>query len=148
MTYKSEIMMALSLIITVASSLLVAFFFIFPPPPPISTTGNDDSVTPTVVKAGETISVTRSLRSISEAPVGVVRTMVKGDCAKSCEVIDLFHGSFSLKVGEHMRVKRDHVIPLRAEPGEWRLVFWITWQDRLGRTLKTKLPELTIEVTE
>lgn len=122
----------------------VAFFY--PQHSPMEIIGGD-KVYPQTVHPGETISIFRSFNVTRLEPMGVTRRMIKGDCKKTCEIVDLVHGSFLPdKIGPTIDVKRDHTIPMNITPGHWRVMFAVTWHDWLGRTKTMELPELSVEV--
>jgi len=107
-----------------------------------------DSVVPQQVLAGGAISVYRSFRFTRDESVTVTRLMVRGDCAKSCEFLDLAQSAHLLKAGDYWNVRREHVIPLQASPGKWSLQFTWQWRDAIGRHHKLALAPLEIEVTD
>lgn len=113
--------------------------------PPIELLGGD-SVTPKVVRVRDVITVTRNFRATRNTSVYVTRTLVRGDCRKSCEIVDLPSGELALEEGDYRNARREHYIPGLLQDGTWRLVFSIKWEDWLGRAHVLKLPELEIEV--
>lgn len=122
-------------------------FWMSTPSSPIEQLGGD-TVSPERVRAGEIVTVTRNFRIIRNQAMSVSRTMILGDCEKRCEIVDLPSGHLTLAPGDYINIQREHVIPATTDPGEWRLVFSVNWQDRLGRTINERLPELTIEVVK
>lgn len=136
-------------LLTIITVLWIAAFglWMYVPLPPVINWRND-SVTPAEIKIGGTVSVSRSFTVTRDDDIMVVRAIVSGDCRKLCEIIDLPEGRFKLEPGEYNNVIRDHVIPATAGLGTWRLVFRILWNDTLGRTISTPLPELTFNVVE
>lgn len=120
------------------------WFWMYSPCPLVDLGG--DAVEPAVVKPLGKITVTRNFRVLREEPMRVSRQMIHGDCKKSCEIVDLPGSTLALDPGEYPNFKRDHLIPSYVEPGQWRLVFTIHWQDHLGRELHQKLTELTVTV--
>ena len=122
-------------------------FWLYAFPSPIELMGGD-TVTPQKVRAGERVSITRNFRVLRAEPLNVTREAIRGDCKKSCEVIDLTSSTMTLPPGEYRNVVREHTIPIHAEPGIWRLVFSVHWQGRFGRYVSESLPELTIEVIQ
>lgn len=129
----------------VSAVILLLVLALFPIGPPIVDTG-DSSVSPKKVRRFDTVTVSRNLRSYRADDVTVVRTMVRGDCNKNCEIIDLPGGRLNLQPGDYKNVSRDHIIPSTAQNGQWRLVFSLLWRDLIGRTKVEVLPELQIEV--
>lgn len=114
-------------------------------PPPVQSLGGD-AIEPATVKAGGVFTVTRSLRVHNDTALRVTRAMVKGDCAKNCEIIDLPGGALTLAEGSYVNLRREHFIPTTASAGMWRMVFTIHWQDALWRNRYLTLMELPIEV--
>jgi hypothetical protein len=125
--------------------IFIGWTIFYLPSPPVENRGGD-SVTPETVKAGGTVTVLRSYRVHREADLTVSRVMVRGDCAKECEVLDLTNSNLVLEPGDYVNVRRDHVIPLRASPGEWTLRFTWHWMDALGRPRTLALVPLRIVV--
>lgn len=105
-----------------------------------------DAVAPKVVSQGGTISVTRKFFVSRESPVTLVRTLIKGDCEKSCETVDLPSSAVALAAGERRTQARDFTLPDTVDAGEWRVVFYVKWKDRIGREHSMKAPELTFTV--
>lgn len=128
-----------------AATLLLAFAYLNELPSPYIPLGGD-SVAPAQAKMFETVAVTRNYEITRAAPMFIVRTMTRGDCRASCEIVDLSSGHLLLPVGVYRNVVRDHIIPSSAQPGQWVLRFSVQWQDRFGRTLTAALPPLQIEV--
>lgn len=133
--------------IVVVLWLAVLALLFMPEAPPIESLGGD-TVEPATVRPGDRVSVTRSFRIVRSVPMSVNRTMVRGDCKRSCDIVDLANGSLTLEAGDHLNVVRPHVIPAFVSPGQWELRFTVVWEDRLGRQRKTVLPELPITVVE
>lgn len=135
--------------IGVVSSLigvaLLAYAYMHPPPSPYVSTGGD-SLNPEKVKVLGAVAISRNFLITRREPMFVVRTMVKGDCSVTCEIIDLPGGNLTLEPGAYHNVIRDHSIPSFAQPGHWVLKFSIQWQDRFGRTLSAEMPPLAMEV--
>ena len=123
--------------------IYVAFFH--QSSPPIEYFGTD-SVTPQRVKAGEIISVTRSFRIKRSEDFTVTRALVRGDCTRSCEIVDMSTSQLTLEPNEYRNVERRHTIPRRVDPGVWELRFTFHWHDFLGRDRTLPLPPLFIEV--
>lgn len=130
---------------TAAVWVVLIGVFLYPMPAPIDFIGGD-SVGPVKVKPGGSITVSRNMSVTNAVPMQVTRTMVKGDCKKNCEILDLVHGRLLLDEGEYRNLEREHVIPLLASPGIWRLKFSVAWSDAFGRQHSKDLPELQIEV--
>lgn len=126
--------------------VMLAVYFFYPLAAPIDFIGGD-SVEPKTVKAGEVVTITRNLRFEQKMPMQVTRTMVKGDCKINCDLLDLTHGRILFDVGEY-NLRREHIIPLQASPGLWKLKFSIAWSDAFGRQQTKDLPELSIEVVK
>lgn len=135
-----KIALLLAVFLWVLSAVLVLVA-----PAPVVDLGNP-SVSPTVVKPGERIEVTRNIRILKPDSLRVVRTMVKGDCKKACDIVDLHGGALTLATGDHMNLRRYHVIPVTVSEGKWRLAFSVHWDDLIGRDRHIKLKELEIEV--
>lgn len=74
--------------------------------------------------------------------------MVKGDCKKSCDIVDLHGGALTLAPGNHMNLRRAHIIPPTVTEGKWRLAFSVHWDDMIGRDRHIKLKEIEIEVVK
>ena len=108
-------------------------WMLFPMGSPIIS-AQGDSVEPLVVHVGGTILIKRNLRVTREEPVTVIRTVVQGECAVNCEIIDLSSGNLLLAKGNYIDMKREHILPLSIGPGLWKAKFYINWQDRLGRS--------------
>lgn len=121
--------------------------FLYPRPAPIASMGGD-SVSPAKVRTGSAVIVSRNLAITQAIPMHVNRTMVKGDCRKNCEIIDLTHGRLLLDEGEYRNLEREHIIPPQASPGVWRLKFSVGWSDAFGRQKSIELPELSFEVVK
>lgn len=122
-------------------------WMVYTPSSPFVDLGGD-KVVPTKVKAGDVVTVTRNFRITREAPMAVTRTMVRGDCKASCEILDLAHGKLLLPPAEYRNVLRDQAIPTTAQPGVWQLIFTVQWEDSLGRDHNQKLAALEIEVVK
>lgn len=118
---------------------------LLPSPPPINTMGGD-SVEPSVVRAGESVIVVRNFRVLRDSPIRVTRAMVKGDCKKACEIVDLTTSHLILAPGDYHNVKREHHIPATVTPGKWVLVFTMHWDNVFGEDQKVNLPLLELEV--
>jgi hypothetical protein len=123
-----------------------AAWFYSPPPPVVGWVNS--SVEPIKAKAGDTIEVSRTFTATRDESMLVTRTMVKGDCKKACEIIDLPSSTLNLTRGDYTGIKREFIIPITASPGVWTLRFSIHWQNWVGRTLTQALPELTVEVVK
>lgn len=130
-----------------ASWSVAIAFMVYSPTAPIQFLGGD-LVSPTKARAGEAVTVTRSFRILRDDPMTVTRTMISGDCAVSCEIVDLPGGNLALSAGEYLNMARDHVIPAVAQPGMWRLVFSVNWRDHLNRERRVALPALDVEVVQ
>ena len=107
-----------------------------------------DSVAPLIVPVGGTILIKRNMRVTREEPVTVIRTVVQGECAVNCEIIDLSSGNLLLAEGDYIDMKREHILPLSLRPGLWKAKFYINWQDRLGRSHSEPLQELSFTVAK
>lgn len=105
-----------------------------------------DSVTPTRVRIGDKFVVSRSFRVTRQGAITVSRTMVRGDCNVSCEIVDLYTGALLLGDGEYRSIKREFIVPITAVPGAWSLEFAVHWDNAFGRSQTYKLPSLKIEV--
>ena len=105
------------------------------------------TVEPREVQARGKITITRSLVSSRDESAFIQRTLVRDECQGSCEIVDLAGGNLTLKIGTHLNLPRNHILPVTVEPGKWRAVFYLHWQDRLGRTHIEPLQELPITVT-
>lgn len=123
----------------------VLIWVFFPLGAPITSLPGD-LVYPETVTVGGKIHVVRNLRVIREEPVVVNRAVMRGDCRKTCEIIDLPGGNLTLKVGDYPNVLRDHILPNTVQPGDWRLVFTIQWADRVGALHVEPLTVLAIKV--
>ena len=113
--------------------------------PPIDFMDNN-SVSPATVKAGGEISVTREFIVNRVAPVVVLRTLVRGDCAVTCETVDLASSVVTLAEGERRVQTRSFTLPSSVDAGEWNVVFNVQWQDRIGRAHRLPLKELPFTV--
>ncbi len=138
---QARILIALGVLLWVAT---VAFYF-WPASPPYESFG-EDTVTPSHVKAGEAITISRNFRATRRELWTVSRTLVQGDCRKSCELIDLPSGSLMVEEGTYVDVRRTHVIPMRVTPGVWVLRFTVQWDTAFWGTQKSTLPPLTITI--
>ncbi len=121
--------------------------WLYEPSSPV-TNWRGDSVTPTVVKTGDKITVFRSFTGLISESISVTRSIVHGDCSKNCDVVELPSGNILVEPGEFLNVAKDYILPTTLHPGIWVLRFYIHWQDRFGRTLSQALPELSIEVVQ
>lgn len=115
------------------------------PPSPYQSYGVD-YVEPTKIHAGDVIGIYRTFKIIRPETVNITRAMVRGDCTKTCEILDLPSGSLTLEPGDYKDVRRDHIIPANITPGIWTLRFTVQWDSRLGIQQSMKLPLLQIEV--
>ena len=125
---------------------LVGLLFYKPASPFVDLGG--DEVAPAKVAPGGTVTVTRNFRIVRDEPMTVTRAMIFGDCKESCEILDLSTSKLSLTQGEYRKIAREHIIPMLAQPGPWRLVFVVHWQDHFGRELRQPLAELSVEVVK
>ena len=112
--------------------------------PPIEFTGND-LIEPKVVIPGSDFRVAREFNVKRSAHVMITRYLVKGDCSKNCEVVDISQGYSYLTKGHYFRW-REHRIPEHTDPGEWTLNVTMKWQDLLGFTHTQNLRPLQIKV--
>lgn len=137
---------ALTCAVVLVAALVIV---LYPPPSPVtSLEGFVDTVEPVKVHVGGIISVSRNLRSTTGEQVTVFRTIVRGDCKVSCEIVELTSSMISLAPGDYHDAKKDHVLPITADPGVWKIVFTILWKDALGRTLRYELPQLDLEIVK
>jgi len=120
---------------------------VWPTDPPIEYLSGD-SVIPQVVNVGGTITVTRRYRVLREEAVTVIRTLVRGDCSISCEVVDLPSSTVTMPVQEFRVQSRDMTLPKTVEPGSWRVVFFQQWRDRIGRVHSSPIPVLRFTVVD
>ena len=125
----------------------VAWLALYSLSPPVNN-WHDDSVSPTTARTGDEIVVARSFDAIRTDTIKVTREMIRGDCKKSCDRVEMPSGTLTVEPGPYREVKKTFVIPAAATPGEWRLVFTVHWDDSMGRTFKQKLPELVVQVTK
>lgn len=135
-----KIALIFALLLWVISAVLV-----MTTPAPFEDLGGD-AVSPAMVKPGGSVTITRNIRVLSGEPLRVTRTMLKGDCKKSCEIVDLHGSALTLNPGTYTNLRRDHVIPITVTEGKWRLAFSVHWEDLIGRDRHIKLKELEIEV--
>ena len=105
-----------------------------------------DSLVPQRVQVGGTITITRHFRVLREEPATISRTLVRGNCVVTCEVVDLPSSTITLPVQETRTQTRDMVLPDAVEAGTWRAVFAVHWKDRIGRLHIKPLHELTFDV--
>ena len=105
-----------------------------------------DAIWPKIVKVGGQISVTRTCSVVRSDQVTIIRALIKGDCSKTCETVDLPSSTVHLPKGHHRTQTRDFMLPPTVDPGEWRVVFVIQWTDRVGRTHRMPLTELKFTV--
>lgn len=119
--------------------------WVLPETPPI-VHWNIDSVSPTSVMPGGTITITRNFVVIRKQKVHVTRTMVKGDCTKQCEFLDISNGTVLLDIGDYPNTSREHVIPQRATPGMWTINVSMSWVDSFGRQHSMSMQPLEIEI--
>lgn len=131
----------------VAPWVATAVLWLYVQSPPVEN-WHDDIVSPTTVRVGDEIVVSRSFDAMRTDVINVTREMIRGDCKKTCDRIELPGGSLQIEPGEYRGVKKTYIVPAAASPGEWRLAFTIHWEDRFGRSLKQKLPELNIRVVK
>lgn len=108
----------------------------------------NDSVTPAVVRAGETVTVTRSFRAKRDVHVEVTRVLIRGNCKDNCQIVDLYSGGLTLKAGDYRNMAREHTIPKHVGPGTWDLAFSMSYQGLFGVVSSVTLPVLSIEVVE
>jgi len=120
---------------------------ILPSPSPIEAMGGD-AVAPQITRAGSSVTVVRNFRIMRDIPIRVTRAMVKGDCNKSCEIVDLSTSHLVLAPGVYHNVRREHQIPATVTPGTWTLIFTVHWGNFLGADHKMNLPPLDIEVVK
>jgi len=113
---------------------------------PVVFLGND-SVSPQVVKAGETVAVTRNIEFKTSGTATITRKLRTAGCHESCTDIELDSGTISYKRGERrINNTKIHNIPLRTPAGMWDLKFALTTSNFLGQKITTEFPVLTIEV--
>lgn len=124
----------------------VLIWVFFPLGAPIINLPGDFIDTQTVTVGGK-VNVVRNLQVKRQEAVMVHRSMIRGDCSKSCEIINLASSSLMLKVGDYHSVTFTHQLPSIVEPGDWRLVSTTEWIDRIGGSHIESLAELAIKVT-
>lgn len=105
-----------------------------------------DTVTPTHVHPGGTVTVARNFRISRSEVLTVTRAMVRGDCRKKCDYADLSGGTFAVEEGIYVDNRRSHKIPDDIAPGIWILRFAIQWDAPLWGMQKASLPPLTLTV--
>lgn len=123
---------------------LAALYFYVPPSPMVPISG--DTATPSIVKVGDIVTVSRNFKITRAAPFKVVRTMVQGDCARNCEIIELSSSSITRQPGVYVGNTRELVIPQTADPGQWVLQYTLHWNDWFGRAHSRPMPPLTIQI--
>ena len=104
------------------------------------------TVSPKIVKALGIITISRDFKITRDEPIFVQRTLVRGDCKQSCEIVDLPSGNLMLPVGIYKGMTRDQILPITVEPGNWVARFSIQWRDRLGRSRTEPMEELSFTV--
>lgn len=114
--------------------------------PPIAYLSGSD-VYPKRVTAGDTIEVTRRFTVTNSQVIRISRALVRGDCKTSCTAYDLEPSISTLNAGTYTRT-RTHHIPTFVQPGEYRLEFYVSWQNFIGHTFSMQLPPLEIEVVK
>ena len=125
--------------------IVVLGWAVWPVAPPLEFS-EADAIWPKVVKVGGQISITRSFSVTRSDAVTIVRALIKGDCAKSCETVDLPSSVVHLAEGHHRTQTRDFILPLTVDPGLWRVVFVVQGTDRVGRSHRLALKELPFTV--
>ena len=129
-----------------AAWVVMLFWAFYPLPAPIVWYAEGESVEPTVVSKGGEITVTRDYEVASDRPVFILRTLIKGDCKKRCEIVDLPSSVISLSPGERRKQTRDFILPDAVEKGIWQVVFVAQWTDALGRVSTQRLNVLSFTV--
>ena len=119
--------------------------YFWPPDSPIESM-DGDYITPSRVKAGESVVIGRNFRATRDALWTITRVLVRGDCSKSCDRIDLPSSSTTVSEGTYLDNRRPHVIPLYTPPGEWRFEVTIQWDTPFWGIQKLSMPSLTITV--
>lgn len=127
--------------------LVIIGWFTWPLEAPIKWM-DGDKVAPLELKPGQMLYVTRQFEAIRAEPVVMLRTLIRGDCRKNCDIVDLPSSTINLQIGEHRNQTREFVLPAGMDAGEWRVVFTAQWKDRLGQVQTVKLKELTFKVIE
>lgn len=129
----------------IALLLSTIALYLWPQSPPFESFGTD-TVTPDRVKAGGTFVISRNYRTTRREVWTITRTMMRGDCAKSCEFVELPSGSLLVEEGTHVDVRRSYVVPAQVTPGVWTLRFTVQWDTTFWGTQKASLPTLTITI--
>jgi len=125
----------------------VAAWVLYPLGPPV-TYLDKDVIEPKIVKAGESIRVTRSFVIHRAAPVILFRRVIKGDCNIKCDVLDWPTSTLPNNVlGEKIQT-REFVLPKTMDTGEWRIAFTAQWENQVGVTQHIVLKELHFTVVE
>ena len=128
-----------------ATWIIVLGWAIWPISPPLSFI-EDDAIWPKVVKVGEQITIARTFTVVRSDPVTIIRALIKGDCSKTCETVDLPSSLVHLDEGHRRTQTRDFILPMTVDPGEWRVASIIQWTDRIGRSHRLALKELPFTV--
>lgn len=121
--------------------------WLWPAPAPFESFGVD-TVTPDRIKPGDAFVVSRNYRATRRELWTVTRTMVRGDCAKTCEFVDLPAGSLMVEEGSYVDIRRAYVAPVTITPGVWVLRFTVQWDSLFWGVQKKSLPPLSITVEE
>ena len=119
--------------------------YLWPQSPPFESFGTD-TVTPDRAKVGESFVVSRNYRATRREVWAITRTMVRGDCRKSCEFVELPAGALLVGEGTYVDVRRSYVVPANVTPGVWTLLFTVQWDAAFWGTQKMPLPPLTITI--
>lgn len=134
-----------------AHSAIVAFIvavtgmIMYEQGPPV-TYLSGDSVEPSSMHAGDEVTVTRSFRVDRPGNGVIVRSLVRGDCKLQCDNVDLPTTTRYFGPPGIYTNRRKLTIPRAVEPGDWRLVVTVEWEDRFGRRRVTVLQDLPIKV--
>lgn len=112
---------------------------------PIEYYDKPDSISPTKVRAGEQVSITRHYTVYRQTQILLTRRMRLGDCKSACSIIDMPASALFAAIGENTST-RGITIPIIATPGIWHLEFQAEWEDFIGRNRTTVVPTLQIEI--
>jgi hypothetical protein len=139
----------LTLWLLAAALLMMAgiiFLSLYEPQPPISYT-EPGSISPPIVKAGDSIQVTRIYTINNDTPMRVTRALVSGDCNQRCRIYELSElSSVSNRTPGAYKTSRALNIPDELVTGEYRLVSTVRYQGFFGREYTIKSPELSFAV--
>ena len=113
--------------------------------PPLTWSGS--AVYPSIVRAGDEISVFRNFTVHREVVVEVHRRLISGDCSSKvgCTQYDLPTSTVMFEPTNYNAVRR-HLIPHNVAPGKYLLQFEVHWQNVIGYRYAVRHPPLYIEV--